>query len=147
MKFFLDPPIEIVEGEETSVILDFQLHNTFSPIPGKDIESARSFRFHPNVRVAIRNNSGDIDGLVLQEDGTGGTLPAEGALVYLVETGETDTDQAIATTISEADGAAVFLGIAPGTYDLIFEFEDQVLREELLTVVAEGTTSFTVVFP
>src|SRR5215831_5102804 len=119
LKLFVDPPIEIVAGQSTDVLLDFDLTKTFHAVPPTDPLSANKFLLMPGVRVTSLVDAGDIRGIVTKDDGTGTQVGVEMANVYVLPPGDTDTNDAIATTATEADGSYAFLGVAPGTYDVL----------------------------
>jgi uncharacterized protein DUF4382/carboxypeptidase family protein len=119
LKLFVDPPIEIVAGQTTNVLLDFDLTKTFHAVPPTDPLSANKFLLMPGVRVTSLVDAGDIRGVVTKDDGTGTQVGVDMANVYVLPPGDTDTNDAVATTATEADGSYAFLGIAPGTYDVL----------------------------
>lgn len=139
-KIFFDPPFVIEEGETTNVLLDFDMPKTFSPIPGSDVDDARSFRMHPLIRTSVTELSGDVSGVVKKNN----VRPIDEAAVYVVLPGEIDPDNAIATTLTEPDGSATILGLAPGTYDLIVVSDDHQERVDGLVVTAGQVTPFEV---
>ena len=118
-KVFIDPPIKIVANEATDVILDFDLSKTYKAIPPNDPANAKFFMLHPVLRAVNKAMTGEMRGMVEEDDGAGGMRPADGATVHLVNRGELDPSQSIATTITESDGSFAVLGVDPGIYDLI----------------------------
>jgi hypothetical protein len=141
-KVFFQPPIEVFAGVETRVLLDFQLPKTFSPVPANDLENARFLHLHPNVRGAVLQETGELRGVVQTTDTLGAPIPAADAAVYVLLPGETDPEQAIASTLTDVDGSAAILGIPVGTYDVLAQHEGRSGRVDGLSVQAGAVTSF-----
>jgi hypothetical protein len=141
-KVFFQPPIEVFAGVETRVLLDFQLPKTFSPVPGNDLENARFLHLHPSVRGAVLQETGELRGIVRTTDSMGAQIPAADAAVYVLPPGETDPDQAIASTLTDADGSAAILGVPVGTYDVLALHGGRSGRADGLSVQAGAVTSF-----
>ena len=70
------------------------------------------------VNITINDGTGGVQGVVTQSDGAGGSMPAAGANVYVLPPGVTDTTQALATGVTDANGAYALAGILAGTYDV-----------------------------
>lgn len=117
-KVFLSPAVQVSEGVETRVLLDFLLPKTFSPVPANDLASARLFHLHPNVRAAVLQETGELRGVVTTTDDQGAVLPAANAMVYALDPGVTDLDFAVAATLTDDLGQAAILGMPVGTYDV-----------------------------
>jgi hypothetical protein len=118
-KVFVDPPIAVTSDHEARSLLDFDMTQTFHPIPANDPLAAHRYDLHPVIHVSNLGATGGIQGHVLQDDGSGGTTPVASATVYVLPPGDTNPDDAVATTGSDDQGAYAFLGIDPGTYDLL----------------------------
>lgn len=118
LKVNIDPPVEITGGTSRTLVLDFDLTRSFRPVPGNDPMGANQYHLHPVIRAANMSNSGEIRGLVTQDDGAGGSLPVETATVRVFLPGETDEDASVAATMTEENGSYAFIGLRPGTYDL-----------------------------
>jgi hypothetical protein len=115
-KVFVDPPIEIEDGISRTLLLDFDLTQTFHPIPANDPMSASAFQLQPVIHATNLSTTGEIRGLVTQ------SRPAEpvvGATVYILPQDETDVSDAVATTTTSNDGTYSQLGLVPGTYDVL----------------------------
>jgi len=141
-KIFFDPPVEVREGETTDLLLDFDLRKSVSSVPGKDTDHADFFHLHPNVRTAVLEETGEVRGVVTTTDDAGHTVPAADAEVYLLEPGESDLDQAIASTLTDENGSAAILGVFPGTYDVLAIHEGREGRADGLVVAQGAITSF-----
>lgn len=118
-KVFIDPPLTIVRGGTANVLLDFDLTQTFRPVPPNDPLQADFFLLHPVIHASNLGHTGGITGSVTQSDGMGGQTPVEGATVYVLPPGQTDTTLAVATRGTSATGTYTVLGIAPGPYDVL----------------------------
>jgi len=118
-KVFVDPPIEVARGGSARVLLDFDMTQTFHPIPANDPLNANRYQMHPVIHVTNTGPAGGLQGTVTQDDGSGGTVPVESATVYVLPPGETDPSQSIASTATNAQGAYSFLALPPGTYDVL----------------------------
>jgi hypothetical protein len=112
-KVFVDPPIEIQDGISRTFLLDFDLTHTFHPIPANDPLNADTYSFHPVIHATNLSTSGEIRGDV-EHDGA----PVADATVYVLPAGQTDVDQAVAVTGTNAQGRFAQLGLAPGLYDV-----------------------------
>lgn len=141
-KVFLSPAVEIREGVETRVLLDFLLPKTFSPIPANDLASARLFHLHPNVRAAVLQETGELRGVVTTTDDLGATLPAANAVVYVFDPGVTDPDFAVAATLTDDLGQAAILGVPVGTYDVRAVLATRSASASGLMVAREQVTTF-----
>jgi hypothetical protein len=118
-KIFVDPPIEVVSGQTSNVLLDFDLTQTFHPIPANDPLTATSYSLHPVIHAVNLVGMGGIEGTVSQDDGSGGTMPAANATVYVLLPGQDDPATSVTATATNPDGAYAVLGLEPGTYDVM----------------------------
>ena len=141
LKLFPSPPIEIVAGFPTDVLLDFELSKTFRPLPATDPpQDATAYQLGPVIRVANLGMTGEVRGVVAPVDGE-----TDPVVVYLLPAGETDLENSVASTIAE-DGEAdeagryAFIGVEPGTYDV---FAKQGAADATVpgVVVAAGQTT------
>ena len=117
-KLFISPPITITDGISRTLLLDFDLTKTFRPMPANDPLDANTYSLHPVIHVANLSTSGEIRGHVSQLVVGGPNTPVVGATVYIMTPGETDLDDAVATTATVAGGAYAQLGLPPGVYDV-----------------------------
>ena len=140
LKLNFDPPLEIVSRLSESVLLDFDLSKMYKPVPANDPLAATSFNLHPAVRVVNLSTTGEIEGMVLVDDGNGTLLGAGSVSVHLMTPGETDLDLAVASTASEPDGAFAFLGLEAGTYDLLARRDALTGGTPAVTVAAGSVT-------
>lgn len=119
LKIFVDPPIDITEGQTTDVLLDFDLTKTFHAVPPKDPLNANKFMLMPGIRAVNMVDSGEVTGTVTMDDGTGNQVAVDMANVSVQPPGDSDPNDAIATTATDANGNYTFLGVVPGTYDIL----------------------------
>ena len=118
-KVFFEPGIVVPDGGKEQVVLDFDVSKTFRPVPGNDPANARLFQLHPNIRAGVTSISGEIRVTVRQDDGNGTLVGVADALVHVLAAGETDPDNAIATSITDDTGSAAIIALAPDTYDVL----------------------------
>ena len=119
LKLFVNPPIEIVAGQTTNVLLDFDLTKTFHAVPPPDPLNANKFLLMPGIRVANLVDSGELQGTVTKDDGTGTQVGVDLANVSIQPPGDSDPNDSIATTATDASGHYAFIGVTPGTYDVL----------------------------
>lgn len=147
LKIFIDPPIEVLDGLSSSLLLDFDLSHTFRPIPADDPLNATSIQVGPVIRAANMSTGGDLSGTVT--DAQNGDAPVEGATVFvLVAGGDPDVaEDVVTTTATEADGAWAVLALPIGSYDIVARFDGREVREDGVTVSAGGVNSVDLVLP
>jgi hypothetical protein len=121
LKVKVDPAIEVVGDLSFTLLLDFDLTKSFHCVPGNDPLNAKSYKLMPVVRAVNASETGELRGLVQQDDGTGtGTLVGvDAATVYLMPPGEQDPANAVASTMTEPDGFYALMGVEPGTWDVL----------------------------
>jgi hypothetical protein len=139
-KVFFEPPIEVQAGVETRVLLDFQLDRSYSPVPANDPENARFYHLHPVVRAALLQETGELRGSVTHLGEAGQPVPAAEAPVFVLDAGETDTGNALASTLTNEDGTFAILGLPAGTFDVCAEVDGQAVMQNGATITAEGVT-------
>jgi hypothetical protein len=142
LKIFIDPPIQIVADQTTSLIFDFDLSKTFHAVPANDPPNAKKFLLMPGIRATDTVNAADLNGHVTMDDGTGQQVGVDTATVYVLPPGETDPANAVASTATIADGSYAFLGLAAGTYDVLAVKD--ALKGTVAGVVLTAGTSTTV---
>ena len=139
-KVFIDPPVVVLNGFSTDLLLDVDLSKTFEPVPASDPLNADSYSLHPVLRVANLSASGEIRGVVTMDDGQGGSVPVDDATVYILPPGEIDTLNSIASTATNADGEYAVLGLPAGTYDVLATKGALEGREDGVVVSVGGVT-------
>ena len=144
-KVFIDPPIRVEADTMTKVLLDFDLSKTFKAIPANDPANAKFFMFHPVIRAVDKAMCGTLRGTVQQDDEDGNRMDVENAMIHVLNQGETDIDQSVATTLSEADGSFAVLGLDPGLYDVLGTTDSANGRVDAVTITKGETTSIELV--
>ena len=136
-KIFLDPGVEVVEGADETVVLDFDMTKTFMPVPANDPLGAQRFQLRPNVRAAVVSRTGEVRGGVTVD---GGRRP--GVVVYVMPPGTADTAESIASTATDASGSAAILGLEPGLYDVLAVADGRQALASSVRVDEGGIASF-----
>lgn len=117
----IDPPLQISSGVARTLLLDFDLTKTFHAVPGADPLNASSYNLMPHVWVSVMSETGELRGVVREDDGSGGLVGVADVTVYLLAPGELDPQNALRSTATEADGSYALIGVMPGTYDVLAE--------------------------
>jgi hypothetical protein len=125
---------EVVDEEETSLLLDVDLSRAFTPIPGGKIQHAgdiRQFHFKPSLAVRLVDlaEMGEVAGTVTDASGQ----PIANAAVTVYE-----GDVEITSTSTEADGTYALIGLPAGTYRVEFSALGYAEQEILEVFVVAG---------
>jgi hypothetical protein len=125
---------EILEGQDTEVLLDFDLSRVFNPIPGgafKHSQEIRGFKFRPSIglRAADLGDCGSLGGEATDDEG--GATPGVEVTAYRGA-------EMVATTYTEADGSFAFVGLRPGQYRLEFGEKEGFEPREVTASVERG---------
>lgn len=147
LKVKFDTDVIIEEGKTNQVLLDFDLTKTFKPVPGNDPLNADHFKLHPVLRAVVMEGTGEVNVSVIQDDGAGTLVAIENAVVYVLEPGEVDLDEAIASSITDATGTAVILAILPGSYDVRAEKGLDAAQVDGVVVTAGSTSVIEIELP
>jgi hypothetical protein len=142
LKIFIDPPIQIVADQTTSLLFDFDLSKCFHAVPANDPPNATKFLLMPGIRATDVVNAAELKGRVTKDDGTGQQVGVDTATVYVLPPGETDPANAVASTATIADGSYAFLALESGTYDVLAVKD--ALKGTVAGVVLTAGTSTTV---
>lgn len=142
---FVDPPIAMVSGLTSELLLDIDLSKTFRPVPANDPMNATTFRLHPVIRVANLTESGELRGVIFEDDTLGSLVTVGNASVYVMPPGETDTANSVASTASNANGAYAILGVPAGIYDVMVVKDLLTGREHAVTFTAGNLSTVDVV--
>ncbi len=112
IKIFPNPPITVTEGLTTELVLDFDVGQSFLPIPAapKKAEDITEFKFKPVIRVINSTSTGSISGSVTNQNDASHIEDA--TLTAFEGTVE------VASTSSKSDGSYVLSGLPAGTYDV-----------------------------
>jgi hypothetical protein len=115
IKVNLDEPFNVVDGT-TTMLVDFDIGRSFV-MRGNSI-SQNGLLFKPVIRATTQQSTGKISGTVRGDNATG---PAQaGATVEVLKAGttltDTDSDNVIASGVTDASGNFSIAFLAPGTY-------------------------------
>jgi hypothetical protein len=119
LKVKIDPPLDVVGDVSRTLLLDFDLTKSFHAVPAKDPLNANSYKLMPVVHAKNRSVTGEIRGVVLQDDGTGTLVAVDAATVYLMPPGEPDPAFSAAATMTSADGSYALIGVDDGLWDVL----------------------------
>ncbi len=119
LKIKLEPGLEVVEGLQAVVLVDFDLSRSF--VMRGNAKNNNGFIFKPVVRAVanVETAAGEISGKVtiLDENLTGDVM----LTLYQEE-------EEVITATPEEDGSYAMVAILPGTYELVL----QVVNEEVV---------------
>jgi hypothetical protein len=121
LKVMIDPPLDVVGDVSSTLLLDFDLTKTFHAVPANDPLNANSYKLMPVVHATNRSVTGEVRGVVRQDDGSGtGTLVGvDAATVYLMPAGEPDPALSVAATKTAPDGFYALIGVPEGVWDVL----------------------------
>jgi hypothetical protein len=107
IKIFIDPPITVVGGLTTELVLDFDVSQSFV-VQGNPYTPAgiKGFIFTPVVRAANVSVSGSIEGMVTDSDSN----VLENAYVWIEDNGK------IYSSFTDVEGHYALSAIPAGTY-------------------------------
>ncbi len=131
IKIKLEPALDVVEGLQAEVLIDFDLSRSF--VMRGNPNNNNGFIFKPVVRAVanVQTAAGEISGTVTYDDGS---PIGEASLTLFQE------DEQITSAITEVeDGFYSMPGILPGTYIMLLEVGDY-SKEVPVTVEARVIT-------
>ncbi len=131
LKLKLEPALEVADGGQAEVLLDFDLSRSF--VMQGNPNNIIGFIFKPVVRAVanVETNTGEISGVVADIDGN----PVANASLTLL-----DGEEIIASALtSEDEGFYSMIGILPGDYTLVLEVDEY--NEEVEVTVEAGITT------
>lgn len=147
LKLDVDPPLQIGDGVARTLLLDFDLVKTFKAVPGSDPLNASSYQLLPVVKVSDLSQTGEFQGVVREDDGSGQLIPVRNVTVYVLPRGELQLRNALHSTATGDDGGYVVLGVDPITYDLVADDNGRQVRSDTHSVTAGSITSVDFVLP
>jgi uncharacterized surface anchored protein len=131
LKIKFDTALEVLEGEEAEVLVDFDLSRSF--VMQGNPKNIKGFIFKPVVRAVanVVTTTGVVSGIVTDQDET----PIAGASLKLMQ----DEVEVASALTSEEDGFYSIIGVLPGTYMMALEYEGY--TKEVPVTVEVGATS------
>jgi hypothetical protein len=148
-KLDLDPPLAVVDGFSSSLLVDIAAPQTFLPVPpSAPLTEAVFLRFGPVGRLANLSTTGDMEGTVTFADSEINAEAPSVTVVVLVPGGNLDVDADVVTATLTGDGSGeddvpggwAVLGLDPGTYDLVAMDGAHQVRVDGQLVVAGSRT-------
>lgn len=115
IKIILDEPVVIGSGT-TSMLIDFDVGRSFV-LRGNSIKN-NGLLFKPVIHAVTQGSTGSISGSVRGDSASGAAIA--GATVEVLKAGtaltDTDANNVVATTATDASGNYVLAFLEPGTY-------------------------------
>lgn len=115
IKIILDEPVVIGSGT-TSMLIDFDVGRSFV-LRGNSIKN-NGLLFKPVIHAVTQGSTGSISGSVRGDSASGAAI--SGATVEVLKAGtaltDTDANNVVATTATDASGNYVLAFLEPGTY-------------------------------
>ena len=137
LKVFVNPPIAVIDNLTTELLLDFDVSQSFEPVPASPLQASEisSFHFHPVLKVANVSEAGAVSGHVWNDAGTPAFVaddtPLIGATVTVTMAGVLQN-----TTATGAQGQFRISGLKPGFQTVRAEMMGFTPAEMPATVVA-----------
>jgi hypothetical protein len=141
IKIFPSPNIQVEGDLTTELLLDFDVSNSFHPIPASPnhVDDIREFQFRPSLHVVNLSAAGSIAGTAFTTLGTESELddlPLQAASIT-VYSGPTE----VASTASSATGSFRVLGLPAGEYTVVATSVGFLEASTTVTVEAGAETS------
>jgi hypothetical protein len=120
IKVFPDPPVQVVGSLTTDLLLDFDVSESFKPIPAAFTDPALidSFQFHPVLRVSDLSVAGSVAGTVMSDANTPDD-PADDTALDGAEIDAYLAGDMVTTTASDTSGIFRLMGLPAGSYSLV----------------------------
>jgi hypothetical protein len=121
LKVFLSPGVQVASGLSTDLLLDFDVSQSFKPIPASAVrtEDIRGFMLHPVLRVANLSQTGSVSGNVWNDHGTPDT--SDDTLIEGATVSAWSSNMQLSGTASNEQGFFKMAGLTPGTVTLFAE--------------------------
>jgi len=125
IKIFIDPPITVVGGLTSELVLDFDVSQSFV-VQGNPYTAAgiKGFIFKPVVRAANVSISGSIEGMVTDDESN----VLENAYVWIEDNGK------IYSSFTGAEGHYALSAIPAGTYTVNVSKKNDSAEMDVVTV-------------
>lgn len=133
LKIKISPELEIENGVESEVLLDFDVSKSFVMQGNMNTPAGiKGFLFKPVIRAMCQKYSGSIEGIVSENE----TTPIVEANIQIML-----ADTVYSSALSDETGKYRLVGLPAGTYKLICEKEDYATVEiDPIVVVAKEKT-------
>jgi hypothetical protein len=137
LKVNVSPVIEVADQLTTELLLDFDVSQSFQPIPASATQASEinRFQFHPVLRVSNVAETGTVSGNVFSNRNTPGNVSDDTALVGAAVSSEL-ASLVQGSTASGAQGFFSISGLSPGVHTLRVEAAGFHPVEFEVTVVA-----------
>jgi hypothetical protein len=130
IKVFVKPALVVAGGLSADLLFDFDVSRSFVPRGNlRNDANFNGFNFKPVIKVSNLTTSGTLYGEVTTAVDAENTVGLENVAVTIFQNGET-----ITTTVTDAAGGYMVMGLMPGTYDVTATLEGYD------TASAEGVT-------
>ena len=132
LKVKVSPEVELSEDDEVTILLDFDLSQSFVPLGSDNSPNGiRGFNFKPTVKATNLAASGTIKGIVVDSD-------TDEALSNVQVSIFDDNDDLYTTTFTESSGEFIILGVEEGSYTVRIEKDGYLTDSQQVEVVALG---------
>lgn len=120
IKAFPSPAIQVVGTLTSELLLDFDVSQSFLPVPDGPTEASQvqRFLFHPSLRVINESETGTLSGVVQSDAGTPDNPSDDTSIAGASVTAFLD-GQEITATSTDAQGGYKLMGLPEGTYALM----------------------------
>jgi hypothetical protein len=115
LKIFVAPPIAVVRDLTTELLLDFDVSQSFEPIPAapNHVSEITGFHFHPVLKVVNVSEVGTVSGHVWNDAGTP-SVTTDDTLIVGATVTATSSAALSSTTATGAQGEFRISGLEPG---------------------------------
>lgn len=120
LKIKFDPAIQVLEGQTSDVLLDFDVSRSFV-VKGNVSTQINGFNFKPVVRGAFLGLAGRVEGNV--SDTIGNPLENTMVKLWVPGEGEAGDDNLQVSSFTDIDGKYKLIGVPSGTYSVSCELE------------------------
>ncbi len=119
IKVFVTPALVVTSGLSADLLFDFDVSRSFVPRGNlRHDANFNGFNFKPVIKVSNLTTSGTLYGEITTAVDAENTVGLENVEVTLFQNGETVT-----TTVTDAAGGYMVMGLMPGSYDVTATLE------------------------